>query len=84
MVLFSSVLKRTKSTVSVGSKINIRVGGVEKKFHLINSFQADPDKNEISYKSPLGSAVLNRSLGEIVTFKIFDGTIVQVKILEIY
>ena len=76
------VEKRQTDKVQVGSKIKILTDGEEMEFTLVASDQVDPLKGKISYDSPIGKALLNRSKGENVEVNI-NGNIVNYKILEI-
>ncbi len=55
----------SKTTVGVGSKVKIRVSGkVEKIFHVVSEFEADPSSNKISDQSPLGKALIGKKVNE--------------------
>lgn len=56
------------TTVQIGCMVTIEIDGQKKTYRLLGSTEADPTKNIISITSPLGSALLNRRVGEIVSF----------------
>lgn len=59
----------SKSVVSVGSSIKVKIAGkTEKEFHLVSEFEADPVTNKISDQSPLGIALIGKKVGQ--TFEI--------------
>ncbi len=55
-------------TVEIGSRVRLRDvrTGEEFAFQIVGSAEADPDRNRISHKSPVGQAVLGRRPGEVV------------------
>lgn len=51
--------------ISVGSKVKVRLtGSKELEFCIVSEFEADPSQNKISDQSPLGQALLGKSLHE--------------------
>jgi len=56
--------------------------GMRKKYRILGSQEADPEKGNISYKSPLGSTLMNRGKGDIVTVKKGNGS-QEYRIIEI-
>ena len=70
--------------VVVGSTVVVqKVGSKEtRKFSIVGSEEADMAKGKLSYKSPLGEALLNKGKGETVSFKSPAG-IIQYKITDI-
>lgn len=72
-----------KDTVQIGSKVTIQETGEEKETYLlVGPQEADPAKGRISYSSPIGEALLNHKVGEIVTANTPAGPI-NFKVLEI-
>ena len=68
--------------VEIGSTVKLKK---EKKIFdvkLVSSLEADPEKNYISDKSPLGKALLKSSSGDTVKVKI-RGNTTEYKILEV-
>lgn len=65
----------TSDAVGVGSLVTLRdvVSGELFEYRLVSSIESDPLNNLISYESPLGTAILNRKLGERVKVEIPHG-----------
>jgi len=68
--------------VQVGSKVLISLDGKEEKIEIVGPGEVDSLKGKISYESPLGKAVLNKSVGDKMEKKIGDNNI-KCKILKI-
>ena len=58
------------ATVTIGSSVELLKDGdkVSKKYLIVGSEEADTAANKISNRSPLGSAVLGKKKGDVVTF----------------
>jgi transcription elongation GreA/GreB family factor len=56
--------------VSVGSVVDVKAGGKSSRFTLLGAWDSVPDKNIISYKTPLGLALLSKKVGDTVKVKI--------------
>jgi len=80
----STVVKtsRSKTKVSLGSKITIKTGNKQKQYTIVSFNEADPLEGKISNESPLGLAFLNKKQGEIVIVNTPKGE-VKYRILEI-
>lgn len=65
----------TSGAVGVGSLVTLRdvVSGELFEYRLVSSIESDPLNNLISYESPLGTAILDRKLGEKVRVEIPHG-----------
>lgn len=68
--------------VSLGSHILVVADGVEKDFHIVGEYEADPTTNKLSITSPIGKALLGKKSGESVEVEVPDGTI-SYKIIKI-
>jgi len=70
--------------VSIGSTVKLR--DIEFKenieFHIVGSAESDPADNKISNESPVGKALLGKSVGSMVEVVVPAGTI-QYEVLEI-
>ena len=55
----------------------------ERTFHLVGMKEADPRQGKISHESPIGKALLDSRVGDMVTAETPSGNI-QLKILEIH
>src|SRR3989344_9185645 len=71
-------------TVSIGSQISVQKEDSKDKktFIIVGSEEADMSAGKISVKSPLGSAALGKTKGEIFSFQTPSGTMTY-KITEI-
>lgn len=74
ILFLKNVLKRAqvpgkdKSVASIGAVIKLKIGSLEREYKLVGDFEANPSENRISYKSPLGSVILGRKVGDQVIF----------------
>ena len=68
--------------VTPGAKITLDIEGAECVFTLVGTSEADPGKKLISYESPIGAAVLNHAVGEVVQATTPAG-IKEIKIIKI-
>lgn len=56
-------------SVTVGSRVVVRdldAGGAEESWTITGVSEADPLENKVSYESPIGSALMDRSPGDTV------------------
>jgi transcription elongation factor GreB len=56
--------------------------GVKKQWRLVDKDESDPKRGRISIQSPIGTALLNRRVGDVVEAQLPRGT-VKLEILEI-
>jgi transcription elongation factor GreA len=63
--------------VSFGTKVTLRNEntGQQEEYTLLGPWESDPNNNIISYLSPFGSAILNKTSGERFEFVINDGKV---------
>lgn len=55
----------SSGVVQMGSTVEIKlIDGSRKTFHVVGPQEADPVKGKLSFKSPLGSRLMGRSVGE--------------------
>lgn len=70
--------------IQVGSKVKIKISGkTEKEFHIVSELEADPSQNKISDLSPLGQALLGKTLNDEVQVQAPVGKLTY-KIISIY
>ena len=75
--------KEDQDVVSVGSNVTVQEDDFPPEtYYLVGSKEADPLQNRISHASPIGSALLKKSIGETVTVKTPNGDI-ELTILDI-
>lgn len=63
--------EQVSDRVQIGSKITVREDGEDEleTFLMVGAAEADPTKGRISNESPLGKALLDRAVGDKVTFQ---------------
>ncbi len=72
-----------KDIVSIGDTVTIQEEGFEPEtYHIVGAKEADPSRGRISNESPIGRALLDHRVGDVVTAQTPGGTI-QLKILKI-
>ncbi len=71
-----------KDKVKLGCLVTVKVNGQEKTFKILGSTEADPLKNIISHNSPVGQALMNKTVNDIVKIKIKNKE-VEYKIIKI-
>jgi transcription elongation factor GreA len=65
--------KTHSDIVDIGHLVTVEVGGRQKQFRILGSTESDPAVGVISHVSPLGAALINRRLGEVVRIKLGSG-----------
>jgi transcription elongation factor GreA len=76
------IAKAVGDKVSIGSKVKVKSDGGEETFILVGRDETDPSSGKISFDSPLGRALLNKSRGDEVEVKTPSGKI-KYKIVSI-
>ena len=77
--------KKKKGKVGFGSKVTIKflANGKEATYLIVGTVESNPFNNKISGDSPLGAALLGKSVGDIVEVKVKDKVPYQVEIVKI-
>ncbi len=74
---------KPKNIVSVGVRVTIQEDNYPAEtYHLVGAKEADPRNGKISNASPIGSALLNHRVGDVVEAEA-PGGILKLKILKI-
>jgi transcription elongation factor GreA len=68
--------------VQIGSYVTIKQGNDEERYHVVGEEEANPMEGMISFKSPLGAALMNKPKGAEVEIKTPKGSL-KYKILKI-
>ena len=78
------VIKENENTgwVQIGSYVTIKQGNDEERYHVVGEEEANPMEGMISFKSPLGVALMNKPKGAEVEIKTPKGSL-KYKILKI-
>jgi len=73
----------SKDIVSVGSNVTIQEGSFPSEtYHVVGAKEADPRNGKISNESPIGRALMDHKVGEVVEVETPSGKI-KLKILKI-
>ena len=69
-----------KDIVGLGSWVTLREKGtkIDEVYHIVGESEADPTEGKISYKSPLGVALMGHKVKEKVTVDAPDGELIFV------
>ena len=68
--------------VQVGSSVTVQTDGKSELFQIVGEFEADPMNKKLSQNSPIGQALINKKVGDLVEVNIPTGK-VQYKIVDI-
>ena len=71
-----------KTQVEIGNVVIVEAQDKTEEFQIVGEFEADPMNKKLSQNSPIGQALINKKVGDLVEVKIPAGT-VQYKIIEI-
>jgi transcription elongation factor GreA len=65
------------SKAAFGTRVTLhnRTGNQKEEYTILGPWESDPDHNIISYLSPFGGAILNKTVGEEFDFSINDETV---------
>ena len=74
--------RNISGTVQLGSTVVVEINGVQKTFQILGPHETDPANGRISYKSPLGAALINHTKGGMITVKTESGAKIY-RIVEI-
>lgn len=75
----------SKDIVTIGATVELEdmEFGDKEVYTVVGTTEADPTANKISNESPVGSAILGKAVGDVVTVKVnrneFDYRIVEIK-----
>jgi transcription elongation factor GreA len=75
--------KKKHDAILVGSKVMIKEGNYEaESFTIVGMAEANPREGKISNESPIGKAILNHKVGDVVKVETPGGTY-NVKIIKV-
>lgn len=74
-------IKKNDNKVEIGSKVKIEIENEIETYEIVGLNESDILNNKISYESPLGKALLNKKINDIVKVDIINPY--NVKIIEI-
>jgi len=76
------VEKKQSDKVQIGSKVQVLTEGEKQEFSIVASDQVDVLRGNISYESPLGQVLMEKSVGDKVFLEL-EGNKIEYKILRI-
>lgn len=76
IIKFAEVVAPTSGgTINFGSQVVISDGQKEFKYKVVGSFESDPNQQTISFKSPLGQALMGKTAGDQIKVNTPNGEI---------
>lgn len=64
--------QKQTDTVQVGHKVTVECNEKQKTYQILGSTETNPRAGIISHNSPLGAALVGRSVGDIIKIKLAD------------
>lgn len=64
-----------KSTIGLGSKVELKNGNKKVIYHVVGPVEADPVEGKISNESPIGTALMGKKVGDKATVSTPKGDI---------
>lgn len=76
--------KVSGDTVSVGTTVTVKYvdDDEEEEYSIVGSMEADPFENKISNESPIGKAIMDRHVGDVISVESPNGSY-DIKIVKI-
>ncbi|MGH2611640.1 MAG: transcription elongation factor GreA, partial [Rhabdochlamydiaceae bacterium] len=72
-----------KQTIELGSQVSLKLDNKKEDYTVVGEWEADPTAKKISHESPLGKALLGKTVGEVAEVEAPAGkilyTIVAIK-----
>jgi transcription elongation factor GreA len=80
----AQILEKPEATdvVDLGSWVTIKEGDETFEYLLVNPAEANPVENKISFQSPIGKAIMNKKVGDVVKVRTPDGE-TQLEVIKI-
>ena len=71
--------------VSIGTKVTLEYveDEEEEEYSIVGSMEADPFLNKISNESPIGKAIMDRRVGDVISVETPNGGSYDIKIVKI-
>ncbi len=66
------VINGGSDKITLGSRVRVRVNGRERDFHMVGIQEANPTAGRISYRSPVGEALIGHVIGETINIQVGD------------
>jgi len=77
-----TLMYKAGNKIEIGSTVTVDINGQKDTFQIVGEFEADPMNKKLSQNSPIGQALINKKIGDLVEINIPAGKI-QYKIVEI-
>ncbi len=76
--------KKSGDIVSVGTTVTVKYvdDDEEEIYSIVGSMEADPFENKISNESPIGKAIMNKKVGDLISVESPNGSY-EIKIVKI-
>ena len=75
LIKFAVVMKSLQSeTVEIGSRVKISDDQTEFNYQIVGGYESDPEKQTISYLSPIGKSLMGKKINDTVTVTMPAGT----------
>jgi transcription elongation factor GreA len=75
-VLIENGNHQKSNTVDLGSEVTVKIAGKNEVFTLVGEWEADPQEKKISHESPLGKALLGKTIGDEIEVEAPAGTMI--------
>jgi transcription elongation factor GreA len=76
ILLNAELIKATKSSkIKLGSKVQLKTGKKTVTYSIVGPVEADPLEGKVSNESPLGEALMDKKVGDVVTISTPKGEI---------
>jgi len=77
-----TLMYKAGNKIEIGSTVTVDINGQKDTFQIVGEFEADPMNKKLSQNSPIGQALIDKKIGDLVEINIPAGKI-QYKIVEI-
>jgi len=77
-----TLMYKAGNKIEIGSTVTVDIKGQKDTFQIVGEFEADPMNKKLSQNSPIGQALIDKKIGDLVEINIPAGKI-QYKIIEI-
>ena len=68
--------------IELGSSVTVQIDGKTELFQIVGEFEADPLNKKLSHTSPIGQALIGKTVGDLVEVDVPAGKI-KYKIVDI-
>jgi transcription elongation factor GreA len=83
VIIHHDEVKKKGGLVELGSRVTVKPeDGNKENYTIVGSTEANPSEGKISNESPMGKALLNRKVGDVIEFEAPAGKL-KLKIVEI-